>query len=748
MNIRSQYYWPNFWYHKIKVNVIPFDTKNRRSVLESYVEYQDKRIPLEIFNQWLEKGLFDYGMAIFPGKIYSEDPGPELFLVVLDFDKKEGFEELCNFDSKAMTREEWAEKTILEQHLDDLNRSHTYILSPIPFPNKGPDSKIGLEVKSKGEHGIMFSSDSPHKNGHRYQIIGTKEPWILNKVQALKMIQYLDGICKRHGLTYLDKKSSVNPNLKRMIKSLKIDQKADIAINHGERHPTLLTIANSILFHHLEKAGENVDMLKVFFQEINQVFCHPEPLPSEEIDSIWNSSIDYVKANKDFDTDMRSKPNDLDKEAKAEFIERATETILENHQFLTLEESKEVLYYQNGVYVSGGEILIEKISEYIFGYEIANKHLTEIKGHIIRKTYRKRLELDSDLDIINLQNRLYSISKNELRPHTPDYLSINQKPIVYDPTLKPKLLWNFLKDVLYSTEIRTAIEAMAYTFYRDYPYEYYFKLFGYGANGKSVFTGLLTGLHDIKNVSNVSISSLMDHRFALSDLEFKDVNVDTEFSHSAVKDTSILKKLTGGRKQPIRIERKNQHAYDTYLHAKLFFNANSLKELAEKTNADYRREVIISFPNTFVGKKDDPQLLQKLKAQEEKSGIFNVLMIALRRLLKNNGIFMNEKTIEERRRKSERVADPIKSFLEEAVTEDSIETDWIVKSEFHSAYVRFCKKYKIAHKSIEVFSKELLKIVRYDEGKKTINKERKTCWFGVKLNPQYLLSEEQQVLDV
>jgi len=51
-------------------------------------------------------------------------------------------------------------------------------------------------------------------------------------------------------------------------------------------------------------------------------------------------------------------------------------------------------------------------------------------------------------------------------------------------------------------------------------------------------------------------------------------------------------------------------------------------------------------------------------------------MIALRRLLKNNGIYLNEKTIEERRIKSERVADPIKSFVEEAVAEDSIETEY------------------------------------------------------------------------
>ena len=100
---------------------------------------------------------------------------------------------------------------------------------------------------------------------------------------------------------------------------------------------------------------------------------------------------------------MRNKFNDVDLETKAGFIEQATEMILEKYQFLTLEESKEIMYYQNGLYLLGGEILIEKESEYIFGYKLANKHLTEIKGHIMRKTYRERLEIDSDLDIINLK---------------------------------------------------------------------------------------------------------------------------------------------------------------------------------------------------------------------------------------------------------------------------------------------------------------------------------------------------------
>lgn len=470
-------------------------------------------------------------------------------------------------------------------------------------------------------------------------------------------------------------------------------------------------------------------------------FSPEAPHVSEASSKYNNPQKENTTSSSNYTVNTNSK-----KENQPDLVENATIMILDNNNFVTLRESKEILHYQNGVYVPGGEIIIEEEAEKLFGYELTNKVLVEIKGHIMRQTYHQRSDFDKDISIINLQNGLYDIERNILKSHSPDYLSINQKPIVYDPDLKPKLFWKFLKDVFYPTDLRTVIETMAYTFYRDYPYEYYFKLFGYGSNGKSVFTALLTALHDIKNVSNVSVKSLINNQFALADLEFKDVNIDSEYSDSSVKDTSILKKLTGGRRQPMRIERKNRHAYDTYLYAKLFFNANSLKEVVEKTIADYRREIIIPFPNTFEGEKEDPHLIQKLTTQEEISSIFNILMKALRRLLRNKGIYMNEKTIEERRKKSERVADPIKSFLEDAVAEDSIESDWITKPDFYDAYTKFCNRHKIAIKPIEIFAKDLMKIKKFDHQKKTIKGERKMIWLGIKLNPAFLLHEEQQVL--
>jgi hypothetical protein len=249
--------WPNFWYHDMKVNVFPYDTKNRIPVIKSYKLYQNSRIPFETFNQWIESGLFERGMAIFPGRIYSGNSNEVLYLVVLDFDRKQGFEEFCKFGTMNMTRELWAERTILEQHSDNLDKAHMYFLSPIPFPNKGPDTILGIEVKSLGEHGIVFSTNSLHKDGCRYEIQGTKEPHVLSKTQAIEMIQHINGICVKSGLEYVNKKIMLNPEIKRIIKNLQVPSNPIIKLQEGERHNTLISIANSILFRHYKKDDES-----------------------------------------------------------------------------------------------------------------------------------------------------------------------------------------------------------------------------------------------------------------------------------------------------------------------------------------------------------------------------------------------------------------------------------------------------------------------------------------------------------
>ena len=92
---------------------------------------------------------------------------------------------------------------------------------------------------------------------------------------------------------------------------------------------------------------------------------------------------------------------------------------------------------------------------------------------------------------------------------------------------------------------------------------------------------------------------MLKDTFALSDLEGKDLNIDNELVGQTIKETAVLKRLTGGSRQPIRIQRKNQKAYDTILYAKLFFSANKIPESTDTSNAYNRRMNIIPFPQYF-----------------------------------------------------------------------------------------------------------------------------------------------------
>ena len=143
---------------------------------------------------------------------------------------------------------------------------------------------------------------------------------------------------------------------------------------------------------------------------------------------------------------------------------------------------------------------------------------------------------------------------------------------------------------------------MAYTFHRDYTIETIFILFGFGNNGKSVYTTVLTSMHGADNCSNVPLTEMLSDKFALSDLEAKDVNIDNELSGQTIKESAVIKRLTGGTRQRIRIQRKNQKSYDTTLYAKLFFNANRMPDSQDSSDAYNRRITSVAFPNTFEGK--------------------------------------------------------------------------------------------------------------------------------------------------
>ena len=236
--------WLDHYFYDEGVNVIPANSKEKRPITP-YKQYLNNPISSELFEAWKKTNQFKDGFIIILSKIWR-GINEGKYLIGIDIDKELGIKEICTRNGKTITLSELGHKTLVEQHTDDLTKAHVYFISPIPFPLKSSDTFVGIEVKK-----YMVPAPNTHKNGNIYEIIGnSKEPLELNQKQALELIRHIDTICRKYGLKYLGFQNyKLSSQIRIMIKSLSINP--ELVIEEGERHTILLSIADSLLFKHL-----------------------------------------------------------------------------------------------------------------------------------------------------------------------------------------------------------------------------------------------------------------------------------------------------------------------------------------------------------------------------------------------------------------------------------------------------------------------------------------------------------------
>ena len=102
-------------------------------------------------------------------------------------------------------------------------------------------------------------------------------------------------------------------------------------------------------------------------------------------------------------------------------------------------------------------------------------------------------------------------------------------------------------------------------------------------------------------------------------------------------------------------------------------------------------------------------------------------MYALRGILKNKRISINEQTIEERRQKYELAVNPIDVFLRLAIHPETTERDATRKDTAYLAYLKFCKFYKLSVISNTMFGKRL-KQHGIKDGRETFEGQTLRVW--------------------
>ena len=148
---------------------------------------------------------------------------------------------------------------------------------------------------------------------------------------------------------------------------------------------------------------------------------------------------------------------------------------------------------------------------------------------------------------------------------------------------------------------------------------------------------------------------------------------------------------------------KSQFNFINY--AKIILVTNELPEIKEDTIAIFARFLIIDFSKTFI-KNANPDLINELTTEEELSGLLNVLLRRLPRVLKH-GISYS-KSVKEISEKYLLRLNSVQYFADNYLEKNN--EGKVRKNLVYSKYKHFCYKIKIPPKSEYKFSQELRKL--------------------------------------
>ena len=277
----------DFWFYTVGVNVCPADTRNKRTS-ENWKPMQNTPMSNEEYEELKKNGAFIRGAAVITGKVWRGDY-VGCYLNGIDLDNQKAIEEICSasiFNGKAITLQELAQSTLLEQHPDDTTKLHFYVFSKHPFRNKTSDhgnSWFNREtmpaIEVKGLKCLMFCTPSMHKGGHRYEFLNQRVPGLSENLE-----QVINDILSNHDIEYLSKDD---------LRSRGIQKKSDEAkiINEGSRHVELLREMNAKLHEFIRtKPLEEIKQMCIKF---NNLHCRP-PLDIKEFESMWSDAVTHV----------------------------------------------------------------------------------------------------------------------------------------------------------------------------------------------------------------------------------------------------------------------------------------------------------------------------------------------------------------------------------------------------------------------------------------------------------------------
>ena len=335
--------YANFWRYHIGVNVIPSKIiteikkdkdgkmieEKKRMPIVSWKDYQTTPIPEWQHNQWLRENKFKDGMSVICGRVWHRSDLIDYYLAGFDSDNTIATNEYLlmfgNKDDKPITIEEFAQRTLVDQHSDNLDKFHWYAYtigatlqdktSDIGHEGMNENTMPAFEVKASSKF-LMHCAPGPHKNGQRIEIKGTVRPFAFNNGQVPELQDKLNRINEKYGL-YTG--SNTNDN---KIPIEELFKPGNPTLAGHNRHERVLKMIEALLVR--TRTILPLEQIKKVAKEFNDSieYFNP-PLDEYEFEKQWDCGLKFIEEkgyviNDGLDEHINHQQSDGIKEMKLE----------------------------------------------------------------------------------------------------------------------------------------------------------------------------------------------------------------------------------------------------------------------------------------------------------------------------------------------------------------------------------------------------------------------------------------------
>lgn len=390
--------------------------------------------------------------------------------------------------------------------------------------------------------------------------------------------------------------------------------------------------------------------------------------------------------------------------------------------FKTIEENGEVCrYLETGCY----EPAVLFVKEHLESMKpnIKTHEVNEVIEKIKRRTTVKLEKFDNYFPWVHVENGWLNLETEEFKPHNEEMLSLSKMPCSYNPDAECPTIIRFLIETLSEEEVIVAKKLIGYLLLPHNKYKKAFLLLGPQHTGKTTFRTLLEYFVGLHNTSHITLHDISIDPFEKIKLYGKWLNTASEIDQSKLEDSSSFKELTGEDEISARIM-YSQKEVKFRNKAKIVIASNDPPRFSKADRVVIDRWVILEFNNEPVVK--DRNLIEKMTASEELSGLLNMALEGLR-LLEQDGYFMDE-SYEEKEEKWRLQSSGIGKYFEEFLQRKEDST--IGKAELYEHYLKVCKEQQIFAVAQNVFGSEIMAL---GVGERRIGsgKNRKEVYVGI-----------------